>query len=267
MSAKIHSTAIIEDGASLGENVEVGPYCLVGKHVEIGDGCVLRSHVNLEGYTQLGSGNVLFPFCSVGAPPQDLKYQGEKTWLRIGEKNVIRESVTIQPGTVQGGGETRIGKGNLFMAYSHVAHDCVIGDGNILANGVQLSGHVIIDNGAVLGGLCGIHQFCRIGDLAMLGGGSMVVKDVPPFAMGQGDHCSFRGFNTVGMRRKGMKKAEIEMVKLAYRHLVYQPKATIQESINSLRQELEGLESQICEKIIAFYESSERGVIRKHDEH
>ncbi len=261
----VHPTSIVHPGAQLGAGVRIGPFCVVGADVVLGEGCELRSHVNIEGYTLIGKNNQFFPFCSVGAPPQDLKHRGEKTLLQLGDNNIIRESATLQPGTVPGGGKTLIGSGNLFMAYSHVAHDCFIGNENILANAVQLSGHVTIEDQAVLGGMSAIHQFCRISTLAMLGGGSMVVKDVPPFALIQGDHACYRGLNIVGLRRRGYGKAAIDTIKAVYQALVVSPAATVEESIATLTLPSEPDLKQLVEKIVEFYRSSQRGVVRKHD--
>jgi UDP-N-acetylglucosamine acyltransferase len=271
MSCQIHPTSLVHPDARLGENVAIGPFCVVGPLVSLGDRCVLRSHVNLEGNTRVGPDNVFFPFCSVGAPPQDLKYKGENTELILGSGNTIRESVTLQPGTVQGGGKTVIGDRNLFMAYSHVAHDCIIGSENIFANAVQLSGHVSVENQAVLGGMSAVHQFCRIGDLAMLGGGAMLVKDAPPFSLVQGDHASFRGLNAIGLRRRGFSLAEIEAIKRAYQFLIWDPRPTVEESIASFEAELGSDQGgqqgnlAVVEKIVSFFRASERGVVRKND--
>jgi UDP-N-acetylglucosamine acyltransferase len=259
----VHPTAIVAEGARLAEGVVVGPYCVVGPHVTIGAKTVLRSHVSIEGHTTLGAGNQLFPFCSVGAPPQDLKYRGEPTLLVIGDNNVIRESVTLQPGTIQGGGVTRIGHRNLFMAYTHVAHDCIVGDENILANGVQLSGHVTLENQTVLGGLSAVHQFCRIGDLGMLGGGSMVVQDVPPFATVQGNHATFRGLNLVGLKRRGFSSASIATIKKVYRAMITNPSATVEESaLLAMASMGDSDDVALATRIIEFIQSSGRGVVR-----
>jgi UDP-N-acetylglucosamine acyltransferase len=266
-STGIHPTAIVHKGAAIGKDVYIGPFCIVGEHVKIGDRCRLRSHVSIEGHTEIGTGNEIFPFASIGAPPQDLKYRGEPTQLVIGSDNLIRECVTLQPGTVQGGGFTRIGSRNLFMAYTHVAHDCIVGDENILANGVQLSGHVTIENQTVLGGMSAVHQFCRIGDLGMLGGGSMIVQDVPPFAMVQGNHATFRGLNVVGMRRRGINRDGIASVKLAYKFLILDPAPTVDESVDRLLCALtEANDRPLVDRIVSFVKSSERGILRHSGE-
>lgn len=262
-TAGIHPSAIVHAGAAIGKDVSIGPFCIVGEHVQIGDGSCLRSHVSIEGHTTIGSGNQIFPFASIGAPPQDLKYRGEPTKLVIGDNNLIRECVTLQPGTVQGGGITTIGNKNLFMAYTHVAHDCVVGDENILANGVQLSGHVTIENQAVLGGMSAVHQFCRIGELGMLGGGSMTVQDVPPYAMVQGNHANFRGLNVVGMRRRGLTRDGIATVKLVYKYLILDPAPTVDASVKRLLEALtETHDRTLVDRIVSFVKSSERGIVR-----
>lgn len=267
-TASVHPTAIVSAGARLAAGVVVGPFCTIGPNVVVGAGTVFRSHCSVEGHTEIGSGNQFFPFCSVGAPPQDLKYHGEPTKLIIGDQNIIRECVTLQPGTVQGGGLTRIGSRNLFMAYTHVAHDCLVGDENILANGVQLSGHVTLANQTVLGGLSAIHQFCRIGDLGMLGGGSMVVQDVPPYVTVQGNHATYRGLNLVGLKRKGFSSAAISTIKRVYRDMIVRPAATVDESaIRALDALGEGDDRAAAESIIAFIKSSSRGVVRMGSRH
>lgn len=272
MSSSVHPSSVVHPEARIGKGVLIGPFCVIGPKVTVGDRCVLRSHVNLEGNTYLGPDNVLYPFCSVGAPPQDLKYKGEETELRLGAGNIVRESVTLQPGTVQGGGKTLIGDRNLFMAYSHVAHDCLIGSDNIFANAVQLSGHVTVENHAVLGGMSAVHQFCRIGDLAMLGGGAMLVKDAPPFSMVQGDHASFRGLNIVGLRRKGYSSTDVEGIKKVYQILIRSPRPTLEESLAAVeagpgdQSSGQGCTNPVLvAKIVSFFRASERGVVRKHD--
>ncbi|OVE79753.1 acyl-[acyl-carrier-protein]--UDP-N-acetylglucosamine O-acyltransferase [bacterium J17] len=217
MGCNIHDTAIVDPTAELGVDVEIGPYSIVGANSKIGDGCFLASHVVVDKNTTLGSANKIFQFASVGADPQDLKFAGEKTELIVGDGNSIREFVTIHRGTAQGGGLTKIGNGNLFMATSHVAHDCMIGDNNIFANSVSLAGHVVVDNHATLGGLAGVHQFSRIGSYAFLGAGSMVRYNFPPYCLGQGDRCQVRGINIIGLQRAGFSSEEISEIRKAYR--------------------------------------------------
>ncbi|MAH87688.1 MAG: acyl-[acyl-carrier-protein]--UDP-N-acetylglucosamine O-acyltransferase [Kiloniella sp.] len=199
----IHPAAVIEDGAQLGHDVNIGPFCHVGPGVVLGDGCSLHSHVVIQGETSLGEGTEVYPFASLGLAPQDKKYAGERTMLVIGERNVIREYVTMQPGTQGGGGVTRVGDRGLFMVGCHVAHDCQIGDDVILVNHVSLGGHVEVEDAAIIGGLSGVHQFCRIGRHAMVGAHSMIVRDVLPYTTVTGQRAHFAGLNLVGLKRHG----------------------------------------------------------------
>lgn len=192
----IHPTAIVHPGAEIAEGVEIGPYVIIGAHVRIGRGTTVGPHTVIDGWTEIGEDNRIFNMASVGGIPQDLKYRGEETWLRIGNRNVIREFTTLQPGTVTGIGETVIGDDNLFMAYCHVAHDCVIGNRVIMANGSTLAGHVVVEDFAILGGLSAVHQFVRVGESAMLSGGAMVVQDVLPFTIASGNRAVSSGLNT-----------------------------------------------------------------------
>ncbi len=204
--AKIHPTAIVDPKAELASDVEVGPYCMVGPFVKIGEGTRLLSHVVVEGWTTIGKNNVFFPFSVIGAIPQDLKYKGEKTEVIIGDHNVIRESVTINLGTVQGIAKTTVGDHNLLMAYVHLGHDCVVKNHTILANSVGLAGHVTVEDFANIGGMVGVIQFITIGPNAYIGGRSTVDRDVPPFCIVVGERpCELKGANIIGLRRKGMK--------------------------------------------------------------
>ncbi len=214
----IHPTAVVDISAQIDSTVEIGPFAVIGADTTIGPRTKIGAHAVVE-HATLGSDNVLHPGCFVGTPPQDLKYAGEKTRLVMGDKNVVRECVTINRGTAQGGGLTKIGSGCLFMACSHIAHDCVLGDGVIVVNAVLLAGHVHIGDYAVLGGMCAIHQYNRIGRLAMLGGGSMNDQDVLPFATTQGDRATMRGLNLLGLRRAGVPRESISALKSAYRTL------------------------------------------------
>jgi UDP-N-acetylglucosamine acyltransferase len=260
-NTNIHPTAIVHSGAELDTDVVIGPYCTVGAHVKIGRGTKLISHVVVDGHTTIGEFNEIFPFASVGTVPQDLKYKGEPTTLTIGDKNKIRECATLQPGTVQGGGKTVVGANNLFMAYTHVAHDCIVGNDNIFANSVQLSGHVEVHNGAVIGGISGIHQFCRIGDMAMVAAGSIVVQDVPNFCVAQGDRATLRGLNIVGMRRKGLTASDLANIKEIYKIVFLRPLPTLDGTIEACRQ---GglLDSPHAQRFIEFIQSARRGVVR-----
>ena len=199
----IHPSAVIEDGAQLGQDVNIGPFCHVGPGVVLGDGCSLHSHVVIQGETSLGEETEVYPFASLGAAPQDKKYVGERTMLVIGARNVIRDYVTMQPGTHGGGGITRVGDRGLFMVGSHIAHDCQVGDDVILVNHVSLGGHVVVEDFAIIGGLSGIHQFCRIGRHAMVGAHSMIVRDVLPYTTVTGPRAHLAGLNLVGLKRHG----------------------------------------------------------------
>lgn len=253
----IHPTAIVQNGAVLGPGCEVGPYCIVGSRVRMGARNRLLSHVVLDGNTTLGDDNQLFHFAAIGSIPQDLKFRGEDSRLEIGSRNIIREYVTLQPGTSGGGMLTRIGDGNLFMANSHVGHDSLVGNGNIIANSVGISGHVVIGDRVTIGGLSGIHQFVRLGDLAFLAGGTMVVKDIPPYCTAQGDRAGLAGLNKVGMERAGLSRDDIALVRRLYRELFI--------GAGTLTERLQGLLAQqashaVAGKFLQFIASSERGV-------
>ena len=206
---RIHPSAIVEPGAELGQGVQIGPFCLVGPQVRLGDGVVLKSHVVVSGDTSIGDGTTVFPFACIGEAPQDLKFRGERTRLEIGARNRIREYVTMNPGTEGGGGLTRVGDDGLFMASTHVAHDCRIGDRVILVNSVAVAGHCVIEDDVIVGGLSGVHQFVRIGRGAMIGALSMVAADVIPFGLVQGPRATLAGLNLVGLKRRGAAREEI----------------------------------------------------------
>ena len=205
----IHKTAIVDSKAKISDNVNIGPFCIVGPVVEIGTNSILHSHVNIVGNTKLGENNQIYPFSSIGTPPQDLKYKGEKNSLVIGNNNKFREYVNINPGTEQGGGKTRIGDYNLFMVYCHVAHDCLISNNIVLANNVQVGGHVTIQNNAIVGGSCAIHQFSRIGESAMIGGMTGVLSDVIRFGLSMGNRNNLMGLNLIGLR---LSKVSIDII-------------------------------------------------------
>jgi len=257
--ACIDPRAVVDPGASLGEGVQIGPFAIVGPHVRIGRGTVIGSHSVVEGRTTIGADNRIFHFASIGAVPQDLKYHGEESSLVIGDRNRIREFSTIHLGTEGGGMETRVGDDNLFMAYSHVAHDCRIGNGVILANAATLGGHVAIGDGAILGGLSGVHQFCRIGKLAFIAAGSLVVQDVPPFMTVQGDRARLAGLNLEGLKRKGFGPDAISGLKKAYR-ILFRSDLPLPEAVSLVRAE-PGMPSEV-EELIRFILSSERGITR-----
>ena len=216
---EIHTTAIIEVGAEIGESVIIGPYCYVGENVNISDGCRLTSHVVISGNTTIGANTHIYPFASIGHPPQDMKYKGEASRLEIGANNIIREHVTMNPGTEGGGMVTRIGNNCLFMVGAHVAHDGLVGNHVIFANNATIAGHVVVEDYGILGGLCAVHQFVRIGCHAMIGGMSGVEQDVIPYGSVLGNRARLAGLNVVGIRRRGFSRSEIADLRKAYRLL------------------------------------------------
>lgn len=258
-NANIHPSAVIAPGAELAADVTVGPYTVIGERVRIGARTLVGPHVVLDGRTTIGTDNRFFPYASVGAPPQDLKYRGEDSELVIGNENVIREFCTLNPGTAGGGMISRIGDGNLLMNYSHVAHDCRLGNYNVLANGVQLGGHVEIGDHAILGALSGIHQFVRIGESAIIGAGSMVSLDVAPFCNATGDRARLLGLNSVGLKRRGFPPEVQSALKHAY-HLIFQSSLKLTEAAQRVREEIQAVPE--VERFLAFIEQSERGLCR-----
>ncbi|MDQ6998771.1 MAG: acyl-ACP--UDP-N-acetylglucosamine O-acyltransferase [Mariprofundus sp.] len=255
----IHPTAIIDSKAELGTDVSIGPYCVVGADVTIGDGCELLSHVVITGHTSMGSGNRVFPFTSIGQIPQDLKYHGEASQVIIGDNNQIRENATINAGTEGGGMVTRIGHNNLLMAYTHVAHDCLLGNHIVLANCSTLAGHVEVDDQAIIGGLSAIQQFVRIGKLSMIGGMSGVTKDVPPYCLLAGGYrAGLSGLNIIGLKRKGYKLKQITKLKEVYRVLL-QEKANRDERLKQAETLLDE-HDEIGHSLVAFVRSAQRGL-------
>jgi len=255
----VHPTAVIAGGATLHESVEVGPYAVVGPQVTIGAGTRVGPHAVIEGRTRIGERNRIWQFASVGAQPQDLKYAGEDSALEIGDENLIREFTTLHRGTTGGGGVTRIGDRNLFMAYAHVAHDCQVGSGCVLANAATLGGHVEVGDHVILGGLAAVHQFTRIGRHAFVAGGSMVVMDVPPFCTAQGDRAELVGVNSIGLARHGFGEEQIARVKEAYR-ILFRSKLPLDEAMERLRTEL-GDQPEI-QVLLSFVSTSQRGMTR-----
>lgn len=251
--------AIIHPKAEIGSDCEIGPYSIIGEHVKIGTGVKIGSHVVIEGWTEIGDGCRLSPFSSIGNIPQDLKFGGEETSLKIGKGNVFREFVTVNRGTRHGGGETHIGDNNFFMAYVHIAHDCLIGDNVIMANAATLAGHISIGDYAIIGGLVGIHQFVNIGKYTMIGGCSAVAQDVPPFLSAVGNRARLYGINKVGLKRHGFSAERIERLKEAYK-ILFRSGLTLKEAIKKARTEIK--DSQDVDSLIQFIEGSERGVCR-----
>src|SRR6266568_3125829 len=255
----VHPTAIVDSRAELDSSVEVGPYCLLGAGVKIGKESKIHSHAVIQGRTTLGEGNEVFPFATIGSIPQDLKYKGEPSELLIGNRNTIREYVSLNPGTAGGGMVTRVGDRNLLMMYCHIAHDCIIGNHNVIANGATLGGHVVIEDFVIVGGLVGIHQFTRIGSGVILGAGSMVSKDVPPYCNATGDRARLRGLNLEGLKRRRIEKEKIEALRKAYR-IMFRSKLKTRDAIMKVRQELSGYAE--AGQLATFVENSQRGVCR-----
>lgn len=256
---KIHPSALVDSSADLDNDVEIGAYSIVGAGVRIGKGSKIHSHVVIQGRTVLGEANMVFPFATVGSVPQDLKYQGEPSELIIGNRNTIREYVSLNPGTSGGGMVTRVGDQNLLMMYCHIAHDCIVGNRNVVANGATLGGHVIVEDFVIVGGLVGIHQFVRIGTGAILGAGSMVSKDVPPYCNATGDRAKLHGLNVEGLKRRGFDKSTVDAIRKAYR-ICFQSKLKTDDALRKIRQELPAIAE--VEKFAAFIAASQRGVCR-----
>jgi UDP-N-acetylglucosamine acyltransferase len=254
-----HPTAIVSPKAKIGENCYVGAYSIIGDGVELAANVRLESHVVIDGQTFIGPDTKIFPFVSIGLAPQDLKYQGEPTAVRIGERNQIREFVTIHRGTSGGGGITRIGSDNLLMAQAHVAHDCQLGNEIIMANAATLAGHVTIDDKANVGAYSGVHQFCRIGREAFVGGYSVVVKDALPFAISQGNHAKCYGLNKIGLRRRGYSKETIEKLHHAY-HLLLNSKLNTTQAVEKIKEDI--TDCPEVDLLVEFIQTSQRGVVK-----
>ena len=257
--ALIDPSAIIDPTARIGSNVHIGPYAVIGPEVEIGDDCEIGPHATVYGPAKLGRGNRVFQFASVGAEPQDKKYAGERTWLEIGDRNTIREFVTINRGTAQDKGVTRIGDDNWIMAYVHIAHDCLVSDRIVFANGASLAGHVDVEDDAILGGFTLIHQFCRIGASSFSAMGSCIKQDVPPFVTVSGNPAEPFGMNTEGLRRQGVERDEIAALKRAYR-AVYKSGLRLQPALNKVQDIAKGHESVL--RFAEFIRHSKRGIVR-----
>ena len=256
----IHPTALIETGAIVPESAKVGPYCTVGANVVLGERCELVSHVVLDGHTRLGDGCRVYSFAAVGVAPQDLKYAGEPTSLEIGKETVIRECVTISRGTTGGGGTTRVGRNCLIMAYAHIGHDSNIGDNCILANGATLAGHVTVEEWATVGALCPVHQYCRIGRHAYVGGGTTITQDVLPFSLTSAKReTRAYGLNKVGLERRGFTREQLRALQHAYRLLLASKRNTSQ-AVEALRSEASS--SEEVQYLLRFVETSERGVLK-----
>jgi len=260
--SNIHSTAVIEEGAIIGDNVTIGPFVTISSKTTIGDDTIIDAHAIISGCTTIGKGNHIFSHAVVGSIPQDLKFNGEEVELIIGDNNKIREFTLLNPGTQGGGSITKIGNNNLLMGYVHLGHDVMMGDNCILANGATLAGHVVLGNNVVIGGLTPIHQFVHIGDYAMVAGASALSQDVPPFCMAEGNRATLRGLNLTGLRRH-LDRDEINALKVAYREL-FESGQALQESAEALRN---NSESENVKKLIRFITQSKRGIpfIRKNN--
>ncbi|OSN00011.1 MULTISPECIES: acyl-ACP--UDP-N-acetylglucosamine O-acyltransferase [Lonsdalea] len=258
-TAFIHPSSIVEDGAVIGAGVHIGPFCWIGSQVEIGAGTVLKSHVVVNGVTRIGNDNEIYQFVSIGEVNQDLKYAGEPTRVEIGDRNRIRESVTIHRGTAQDEGLTKVGSDNLLMINTHIAHDCIVGNHCILANNATLGGHVSVDDYAIIGGMTAVHQFCVIGAHVMVGGCSGVAQDVPPYVIAQGNHATPFGINIEGLKRRGFDKATLHAIRNAYK-LIYRGGKTLDE----VKPEIEALAADhpAVQAYLDFFTRSTRGIIR-----
>lgn len=255
---EIHPTAVVDSSVELGTNVKIGPYCVVGAGVCIGDSTTLKSHVNLEGNTCLGPNCSVFPFASIGTQTQDLKFKGGTPGVRIGANTTLREYVTVNAAT-EDGDLTHVGEGCHIMAYAHVAHDCIVGNEVIMANCATLAGHVVVEDQAIIGGLCGVHQFVRVGKLSMTGGCSKIVQDVPRFSLADGHPLAIRGINKVGLQRRGLDSKAIDEVKQCHR-IFYRQELTLSQALEKI--ETAGLHTEAAREYIDFMKSSERGVTR-----
>src|SRR5437016_1920350 len=255
----IHPSSVVSPRATVGRDCHIGPYSIVGDEVTLGDGVRLEAHCVIDGRTTIGEGTHIFPFVSIGLASQDLKYKGEPSETRIGRRNLLREFVTIHRGTAGGGMLTQIGDDCLIMAQAHVAHDCIIGDGVIMANAATLAGHVIIENNANVGAYSGVHQFCRVGREAYVGGYSVVVKDALPFALTVGNHARCYGLNTTGMKRRGYPAVVIGSLHRAFR-LLLSARLNTSQALERIKEELQGPVE--VNSLVEFIESSSRGVTK-----
>jgi UDP-N-acetylglucosamine acyltransferase len=256
--AQIHPTAIVDVKAEIGAGTIVGPYCIIGADVVLGANCWLQHHVTLSGPTRAGARNKFFAYCSIGQQTQDLKYQGEPTYLEIGDENTFREFVTVNRSTTSQG-KTRVGSSGNFLTYSHIGHDCTVGDGVVFSNNGTLAGHVQVDDYAVMGGLTAVHQFCRIGRFAITGGCSKIVQDVPPFMIADGNPAEIRGVNLVGLERKGFSPESVKLIKEAFR-LIYRSRYNTRQALEAIRKELPPNEE--ITQMVDFIEKSQRGIVR-----
>jgi UDP-N-acetylglucosamine acyltransferase len=254
----VHPTAVVDPGAVVGPGTAIGPYAVIEPDVRLGEGCVIQAHAVVRGPAVLGSGNRVFPFACLGSEPQDLKYRGERTTLVIGDRNIFREGVTVHRGTAGGGGETRLGSDNLLMAGTHVAHDCRVGDHVIFANAATLAGHVTVEDGATIGAFSGVHQFCRVGRHAYIGGYSVLTQDAPPYVLTVGNRAKTYGINVVGLERKAFPPETIQALKRAYR-LLFRAHLSLEEALARIRADLASVPEVLI--LADFVAGSARGVI------
>ena len=256
--SEIHPTAVIQEGARIGEGCRIGPYCVIGPNVILGTGCELHSHVVIDGHTEIGSENTFYPFASIGLRTQDLKWDGGTTWTRVGSNNTFREYVTVHSATADGDA-TVIGSHNNLLAYTHVAHDCQLGDHIIMSNVGTLAGHVIVEDRAIVGGLAAVHQFCRIGTMSIIGGCSKVVQDVPPYMMVDGNPAATRTLNKEGLKRNGVNEDTQKSMRQVYR-ILFRSEQTFTNAVKQVRADV--ATSPELEHLLAFIESSERGIAK-----
>lgn len=255
----IHETALINSGAEIDSNVNIGAYSIIGDNVFIGSGTIIGPHVVIDPFTTIGRNCRIFQYAALGAVPQSLKFEGEKTYVKIGNGTIVREFVTIHRGTGFGGGITEVGEENFLMAYTHIAHDCRVGRKVVMANNATLAGHITIGDHATIGGLVAVHQFVKIGEYAFVGGKSAVVKDVPPYVIAAGDRAELHGLNSVGLKRHGFSPTTLSLLKKTYR-IIFRIGLTMNEAIERVRAEVEQVPEVV--NLIDFIRSSQRGVTR-----
>lgn len=255
---QIHSTAIIDPSATIGSGTRIGPYCVIGAGVVLGDNCLLHNQVTIAGPTKIGSHNEFYPYCSIGQRTQDLKYAGEPTFLEIGDHNCFREFVTINRATAPHG-KTVIGNHGSFLAYAHIAHDCIVGNHVIFSNNGTLAGHVVVEDYVVIGGLSAVHQFCRIGQHAIVGGCTKIVQDVPSFMIADGNPAEVRGINQIGLERHDVTTADIRDLRDAYK-VIYRGSLNTAQAMEVLQEKYQ--ESVLVKKLITFIVGSKRGIVR-----
>lgn len=259
MTTEIHKTAIIDPKAVIDEGVSIGPFCIVGEGVKLKKGARLMSNVIIEGNTEIGEGCQIYPFASIGLPPQDIKYKGEKTGVRIGSNNIVREYASVHRASVGGDGMTALGDNNFLMAYVHIAHDCKIGNNVVIANSAGLAGHVAVEDYAVIGGIVGVHQFTRIGAYAMVGAFSGIGQDIPPYTMASGPRAKLFGLNSVGLKRNGFPDSTINELKKAYK-ILFREKLTLKEALKKVQKDFP--DSKEIRYLVEFIEKNKRGICR-----